>query len=60
MQQLAPGISGARRIRGPLTVFVALFALVLVSTPALAQQGPGGAACRAPTNVLLDSPSCSS
>jgi len=42
MQQLAPGISGARRIRGPLTVFVALFALVLVSTPALAQQGPGG------------------
>ena len=42
MQQLAPGISGARRIRGPLTVFVALFALVLASTPALAQQGSGG------------------
>jgi hypothetical protein len=36
MQQVAPGISGA------LTSFVALFALVLASTPALAQQGPGG------------------
>ena len=42
MQQLAPGISGARCIRGALKSFVALFALVLASTPALAQQGQGG------------------
>ena len=42
MQQLALEISGARLFSGALTAFVVLFALGLVSTPALAQQGPGG------------------
>jgi Spy/CpxP family protein refolding chaperone len=42
MRQLAAEISGVRRLRGSLSAFVALFALGLASTPALAQQGPGG------------------
>jgi Spy/CpxP family protein refolding chaperone len=42
MQQLVPEISHARRYRSALTAFVALVALGLIATPALAQQGPGG------------------
>ncbi len=46
MQQPAPGI------RAAITVFVALFALALASTPALAQQGPGGRRMLSPDERL--------
>ena len=52
MQHLAPGISGPRRFRGALTAFVALLALGLSATPALAQQGPGGRRMLSPDERL--------
>jgi Spy/CpxP family protein refolding chaperone len=52
MKHPAPRIRHARRYRSALTAFVALVALGLATTPALAQQGPGGRRMLSPDERL--------
>ena len=52
MRHPAPRIRHAWRYRSALTAFVALVALGLAATPALAQQGPGGRRMLSPDERL--------
>ena len=52
MRKLTPEVSGAMRSRGALTALVALFAIGLSATPALAQQGSGGRQMLSPDERL--------
>ena len=52
MKHPAPRIRHVRRYRSALTAFVALVALGLATTPALAQQGPGGRRMLSPDERL--------
>ena len=52
MRQLAPRIRDAWRFRSVLPALVALVALGLAATPALAQQGPGGRRMLSPDERL--------
>ena len=52
MRQHTLDVCGAVRSRGALTALVALFAIGLSATPALAQQGPGGRRMLSPDERL--------